>query len=74
MHAFGRNRSELFSRRGMSSSDFSFPRILGLECVGVVDDPSDTDMGGRLGSVELPEAHRLMGANEAVGKLVVLTR
>lgn len=39
---FGLNRSELFSRRGMSSPDFSFPRVLGLECAGTVLDPSDT--------------------------------
>ncbi|MEO0602141.1 MAG: zinc-binding dehydrogenase [Myxococcota bacterium] len=42
--AFGLNRSELFSRRGMSSPDFSFPRVLGLECAGVVLDPSDTGL------------------------------
>ena len=39
VRAFGLNRSELFSRRGMSSPDFSFPRVLGLECVGEVLDP-----------------------------------
>lgn len=42
--AFGLNRSELFSRRGMSSPDFAFPRVLGLECVGTVLDPSDTGL------------------------------
>jgi len=37
--AFGLNRSEWFTRRGDSPS-VSFPRILGIECVGeVVDDP-----------------------------------
>ncbi|MBX2798116.1 MAG: zinc-binding dehydrogenase [Myxococcales bacterium] len=36
VEAFGLNRSELFSRRGMSSPDFSLPRVLGLECVGRV--------------------------------------
>ncbi|SPF69061.1 Alcohol dehydrogenase GroES-like domain [Propionibacterium ruminifibrarum] len=35
--AFGVNESEVTSRRGQSSPDFSFPRILGIECVGVVD-------------------------------------
>lgn len=44
VRAFGLNRSELFSRRGLSSPDFSFPRVLGLECVGVVHDPGDTDL------------------------------
>ena len=42
--AFGLNRSELFSRRGMSSPDFTFPRVLGLECVGRVHDPGTTDL------------------------------
>jgi NADPH:quinone reductase-like Zn-dependent oxidoreductase len=42
--AFGLNRSELFSRKGLSSPDFSFPRVLGLECVGVVHDRGDTDL------------------------------
>ncbi|MFP3552885.1 zinc-binding alcohol dehydrogenase family protein [Paraburkholderia sp. SIMBA_049] len=35
--AFGLNRSELFTRRGFSP-DVSFPRILGIEAVGVVED------------------------------------
>jgi NADPH:quinone reductase-like Zn-dependent oxidoreductase len=33
--AFGLNRSELFTRQGHSPS-VSFPRILGIECVGIV--------------------------------------
>ena len=38
--AFGLNRSELMTRKGLSPS-VSFPRILGIECVGeVVSDPS----------------------------------
>jgi len=38
--AFGLNRSELMTRKGLSPS-VSFPRILGIECVGeVVTDPS----------------------------------
>ncbi|MEM9072184.1 MAG: zinc-binding dehydrogenase [Myxococcota bacterium] len=44
VEAFGLNRSELFSRRGMSSPDFSFPRVLGLECAGRVDDAGATDL------------------------------
>lgn len=44
VRAFGLNRSELFSRRGMSSPDFSYPRVLGLECVGEVDHGGDTDL------------------------------
>jgi NADPH:quinone reductase len=35
--AFGVNESEVTSRKGESSPDFSFPRILGIEAVGVVD-------------------------------------
>jgi len=32
--AFGLNRSELFTRRGLSPT-VGFPRVLGIECVGV---------------------------------------
>ncbi|WFU27926.1 zinc-binding alcohol dehydrogenase family protein [Bradyrhizobium sp. CB1717] len=35
--AFGLNRSELFTRRGLSPS-VSFPRVLGIEAVGLVED------------------------------------
>ena len=42
--AFGLNRSELFSRRGLSSPDFSFPRVLGLECAGTILDTGDSDL------------------------------
>ncbi|MEU5872210.1 zinc-binding dehydrogenase [Glycomyces sp. NPDC047369] len=35
--AFGVNESEVTSRQGESSPDFTFPRILGIEAVGVVD-------------------------------------
>ncbi|KRM87463.1 dehydrogenase [Lacticaseibacillus thailandensis DSM 22698 = JCM 13996] len=34
--AFGINPSEVISRRGQSDPDFSYPRILGIEGVGVV--------------------------------------
>ncbi|EDM35961.1 putative oxidoreductase [Pedobacter sp. BAL39] len=38
--AFGLNRSELMTRKGLSPN-VKFPRILGIECVGeVVEDPS----------------------------------
>ena len=33
--AFGLNRSEMFTRQGHSGSAVAFPRILGIECVGV---------------------------------------
>lgn len=35
--AFGVNESEVTSRKGESGPDFSFPRILGIEGVGIVD-------------------------------------
>jgi NADPH:quinone reductase-like Zn-dependent oxidoreductase len=35
--AFGLNRSELFTRQG-HSPDVRFPRVLGIEAVGIVDD------------------------------------
>src|SRR5215472_7731445 len=35
--AFGLNRSELFTRQGLSP-DVSFPRILGIEAVGLVEE------------------------------------
>ncbi len=39
--AFGLNRSELFTRRG-DSHNVKFPRIQGIECVGIVEnDPSN---------------------------------
>ena len=40
--AFGVNESEVTSRKGLSSPDFTMPRVLGIECVGVVDEaPAD---------------------------------
>lgn len=41
--AFGLNRSEWFTRRGDSPS-VSFPRVLGIECVGEVVDAPDDDL------------------------------
>lgn len=35
--AFGVNESEVISRKGGSDGDFSFPRILGIEGVGVIE-------------------------------------
>lgn len=35
--AFGINESEVTSREGGSDADFTFPRILGIEAVGVID-------------------------------------
>lgn len=45
--AFGLNRSELFTRRG-DSPGVTFPRIQGIECVGIVEnDPSHTYSKGQ---------------------------
>lgn len=41
VRAFGVNESEVTSRKGESGPDFSFPRILGIEAVGVVDAVGD---------------------------------
>lgn len=37
---FGVNRSEIFTRKGLSPS-VSFPRILGIEAVGIIDETTD---------------------------------
>ena len=37
---FGINRSEIFTRQGLSPS-VAFPRILGIECVGVIEKTTD---------------------------------
>ena len=40
--AFGLNRSEMFTRLGHSKKVVTFPRILGIECVGeVVNSPDE---------------------------------
>lgn len=45
--AFGLNRSELFTRRG-DSPGVKFPRIQGIECVGLIEnDPSNTYKKGQ---------------------------
>ena len=43
VRAFGLNRSELFTRQG-HSPNVAFPRILGIEAVGQVADPSDSGL------------------------------
>ena len=37
---FGINRSEIFTRKGYSP-DVAFPRILGIECVGIIEESTD---------------------------------
>lgn len=39
--AFGLNRSELFTRQG-HSPNVRFPRVLGIECVGIVEEAPET--------------------------------
>lgn len=39
---FGINHSEIFTRKGLSPS-VKFPRILGIECVGIIAESTDTD-------------------------------
>lgn len=47
VRAFGLNRSELFTRRG-DSPGVIFPRIQGIECVGIIEnDPSGTYKRGQ---------------------------
>src|SRR5262245_7705586 len=41
--AFGLNRSELHTRLGLSQG-VTFPRVLGIEATGVVDDPGDSGL------------------------------
>ena len=38
VEAFGINESESHSRRGLSDPDFTYPRVLGIEGVGIVDE------------------------------------
>ena len=40
VQGFGINHSEIFTRKGLSPS-VKFPRILGIECVGIIYESSD---------------------------------
>ncbi|MEM6800895.1 MAG: zinc-binding dehydrogenase [Bacteroidota bacterium] len=42
--AFGLNRSELYTRQGHSGDAVTVPRVLGIECVGLVLDAGNTDL------------------------------
>lgn len=42
--AFGINRSELYTRQGHSGDAVTLPRVLGIECVGLVADGGGTDL------------------------------
>lgn len=47
VRAFGLNRSELHTRLGLSQG-VTFPRVLGIEAVGVIDELPEGDRDGRL--------------------------
>lgn len=48
VEAFGLNRSELHTRLGLAGDAVKFPRVLGIEAVGVIDaDPSGTHAVGQ---------------------------
>jgi len=42
--AFAVNRAEIYKRSGLPGFEVDFPRVLGLECVGVVEDGSDSGL------------------------------
>ena len=48
--AFGINRSEIFTRKGYSPS-VTFPRILGIECVGVIEESKTFEVGTKVVSI-----------------------
>lgn len=56
---FGINHSEVFTRQGLSPS-VHFPRILGIECVGVVEKTTDPD--------RLPVGTRVMSMMGEMGR------
>lgn len=41
INAFGINRAEIFTRNGLSPS-VEFPRVIGIECTGIIEAPSDS--------------------------------
>jgi NADPH:quinone reductase-like Zn-dependent oxidoreductase len=43
VQAFGLNRSELHTRLGLAEG-VTFPRVLGIECVGTIDTAPDSDL------------------------------
>lgn len=47
---FGINRSEIFTRKGYSPS-VGFPRILGIECVGLVEESDKFEIGTKIVSI-----------------------
>lgn len=56
---FGVNHSEIFTRRGLSPS-VSFPRVLGIECTGVIDETTDR--------VRLPVGQKIVSIMGEMGR------
>lgn len=50
IQGFGMNHSEVFTRQGLSPS-VSFPRILGIECVGIIEDSEVFPKGQQIISI-----------------------
>ena len=48
--AFGINRSEIFTRKGYSPS-VTFPRVLGIECAGVIEESKTFEVGTKIVSI-----------------------
>lgn len=59
IRGFGINHSEIFTRRGDSPS-VSFPRILGIECVGEISETTDPD--------RLPVGRRIISLMGEMGR------
>jgi len=56
---FGINHSEIFTRKGLSPS-VSFPRILGIECVGILEQSTDPE--------RLPEGEKVVSIMGEMGR------
>ncbi|OJJ14332.1 NADPH:quinone reductase [marine bacterium AO1-C] len=70
--AFGLNRSELFTRRG-DSPGVQFPRIQGIECVGIIEhDPSNTYRQGQQVAAIMGDMGRMFDGGYAEYSLVPL--
>ncbi|MBB5183315.1 zinc-binding dehydrogenase [Catenisphaera adipataccumulans] len=59
VQSFGINRSEIFTRLGLSPS-VSFPRVLGIECTGVIVETSDAK--------RLPKGQRIISIMGEMGR------
>jgi len=44
VRAFGLNRAEVMTRQGHSGDAVPWPRVIGIECVGEIDDPGDSGL------------------------------